>query len=656
MKPTNSRYSMEELCEELSISSGTVQNWMKRNVIFADGYENNRPFFSFAQINLLKEKLQSKESTSLKSRRNKLYTNGFQMYKAYSPYPEALEELKNLFDAIGIYFTYETPVSEILLRCILAECTLQLFAPDTHNTNLLTAYLSNSLCGTFSEDCTLEFLNYFINELLMDKKEASSVISKYPEIFAVKFHKRQIEDLLGLIYQSLQSLGCRKKQGAYFTPQKLTKEITESLTGEKILDPSCGTGSFLLSLCQKHPIANLYGYDIDALSNTIVKINMALHGNCRDLSLLNSHFIVKNTLLSQSKKEKFDVIVGNPPWGSNFSSKENILFSKMYQCVEKGKPEAFSLFLEKSLNMLKIGGTLSFLIPEALLQVKKHAAIRLFLCQNAQLLSIFYLGNVFHEVQCPCIILTLKKIEAVPAQDTLLCKGAFIRTFTESFTISEYRNVTYTNFSFLTNDHDYKLLEKIRNVPCEYLKSQCDFALGVVTGNNKELLSSSHKNGLEPIVSGKDVDAYQIRTPKNYIKFSPKKLQQCAPEASYRAKEKLVYRFINTTPVVAYDNNGFLTLNSCNILIPHIPDMDMKYILALLNSSVLQFYFKNTYSTLKILRSQLEELPLAIPTKNQQEQVIHLVDEILNTKNDIHKKKLMHSVDALICDIYGVNC
>ena len=98
-----------------------------------------------------------------------------------------------------------------------------------------------------------------------------------------------------------------------------------------------------------------------------------------------------------------------------------------------------------------------------------------------------------------------------------------------------------------------------------------------VTGNNKKYISDKKNNENERVLSFSVTTKYHINPTTNYIIFKPESFQQIAPTKMYRAQEKLLYRFISSQLVFAYDNKQTLSLNSCNIVIPRIPDIKMKY-------------------------------------------------------------------------------
>jgi len=176
--------------------------------------------------------------------------------------------------------------------------------------------------------------------------------------------------------------------------------------------------------------------------------------------------------------------------------------------------------------------------------------------------------------------------------------------------------------------------------------------LGIVTGNNKQYISNEKSNGSEIILRGSNIFRYSVSESSEYIYFTPEKFQQTAPAHIYRAKEKLLYRFISDVPVFAYDNRQTLSLNSCNILIPQIDTMDIKYILAILNSSVSAYFFNKKYNSVKLLKAHIEALPIPVVSEEKQKEIIKKADEIMKKGN---AGGLYDELDNDIMDIYALS-
>ena len=134
--------------------------------------------------------------------------------------------------------------------------------------------------------------------------------------------------------------------------------------------------------------------------------------------------------------------------------------------------------------------------------------------------------------------------------------------------------------------------------------------------------------------------------------WNKKNFQQIAPTKIYRAKEKLLYKFVSNKLIFAYDNNKTLSLNSCNILIPRIENLDIKYILAILNSRIIDFYYQKNYPSLKVLKSALEELPIPNISLKEQQPIIKLVDKILTVNDSKQIEKYKKELDTIIEKLY----
>ena len=194
---------------------------------------------------------------------------------------------------------------------------------------------------------------------------------------------------------------------------------------------------------------------------------------------------------------------------------------------------------------------------------------------------------------------------------------------------SKWKNNQDFIFDIHANGVDTDIIDKIYSVKHTTLAGQADWALGIVTGNNKAYIASDKQKDFEEIYKGKDVEKLALSNPSNYIHFTPEKFQQVAPIEKYRAKEKLIYRFISKYLVFAYDNKQKLTLNSANIVIPKIPNYPIKVIASLLNSSLYQLIFQKKFSSIKVLRSHIEQMPLPLWNKEIFDNIIKLVDETI---------------------------
>jgi hypothetical protein len=123
----------------------------------------------------------------------------------------------------------------------------------------------------------------------------------------------------------------------------------------------------------------------------------------------------------------------------------------------------------------------------------------------------------------------------------------------------------------------------------------------------------------------------------------------------YRAPEKLLYRFICNQLVFAYDDKQTLSLNSCNIVIPRLEGIKMKYILAILNSRVAQFIYKKQFNSVKVLRSHIENIPIPIVNESIQDKIISLTDLLIQGQDYDSTIRLYEELDHTIFELFHLS-
>jgi len=539
-------------------------------------------------------------------------------------------------------FSFQPNISDTEIPCYLRHCAAQLLSQA-----------SVTVCDALLQD-------------LASDSVYLTFLSSHPELNTVQYTYRSGEDLLGRLYQSLCDRKSKKHSGSYYTPvsvihQMITKHLPTFYGKETVFDPSCGSGAFLLQIPAHLPLTNLYGNDSDPLCITLTRINLALNYRIRskeELDILYHNFTISDFLSADGSfrtvvpSAGFHLILGNPPWGAALTEEQKRNYRSHFSCANKRGTEIFDLFIEQSLRYLAPDGILSFVLPEALFSVKLHAPVRNLLMNTTQALSVEYLGDVFSGVYCPSVILTLKENRSGEFyQDTV------VTAKTHSHVIKESRSHdTGDAFSFSLTDEEYRLLKKIRNCPnCATLQDNADFALGIVTGNNAKWLSQTASPGMEPVIKGKDISKYHILSVSGYLSFHPEQFQQTAPTHLYRAKEKLFYRFINRQLIFAYDDTGLLSLNSCNIVIPRMEGLSMKYVMAILNSGVAQFFFEKQFTSVKVLRSHLEAIPIPLADPNTQEGIVALVKILIQAETESEEyQNTYRRLDKKIAELYGL--
>ena len=450
--------------------------------------------------------------------------------------------------------------------------------------------------------------------------------------------KNRQDDWIGFVYQSLTAEGPRILKGLYYTKPVIVNEMLSDiriLSGEKLLDPCCGSGIFLLKV-QHAEMEQLYGIDNDPLAVMIAKANLMVKFN---ESAVYPQIYQMDFLLHAATALgdlRFDYIVTNPPWGTE---KGKLHASEIVQSKEKA-----SLFFTESFKFLNKNGIQHFLLPSSVLKIKVHADLRRFVTHETRIESLKCYRERFKGVFTDFVSLKVSK-KPIFGKQNYLVYSVNNEVSRKEFVPSEDDFCAIP----MLNDRDEAIMSKVERLRHDDL-SHSQWALGIITGNNAKVLKDRPRKGLEPIYTGKDIGKYSLKKASRYIKYNRADFQQCAKDEFYRAKEKLVYKFVSSRLCFTYDDKQRLFLNSANILIPEVEGMSVKTVLAFLNSSLFNFLYVKRFNDLKILKGNLSTLPFPKITPEQDKQFSMLVDRALCGDKEAPKE-----IDALIYSLYQLN-
>ncbi len=215
----------------------------------------------------------------------------------------------------------------------------------------------------------------------------------------------------------------QKDTGQFFTPQPIVRVLLErtvkyfpsdySSKNITIFDPAMGKGIFFSTLIPLIfpliPFATLYGMDIDS---SVIKVanqelKQLVSGSSYEIVLKCGNFFLDYP--SDIPPNNFDVIIGNPPHNARHSQlewdqiRENCKFGQNTKIWS----ESSIFFTLKSMDLLKKGGILCYVLPKPIIYSKRWSEFRKILLTEFQLVEVFDLGNQFPgqlQEQCAVII------------------------------------------------------------------------------------------------------------------------------------------------------------------------------------------------------------------------------------------------------------
>lgn len=226
-----------------------------------------------------------------------------------------------------------------------------------------------------------------------------SIIRNFKELKkTIKDRKEFTAETINYIKNT--DLKYRKSLGQYFTPKSIRKRLINKLPNKKaspkVLDPACGTGEFLITVKKHFKKPKLYGWEID---NKLTK---------KAKKVVPTANIEKTDTLKKKIKQKYDFIIGNPPY-YEFKPKKEI--KKEYKEILNGRVNIYSLFIYKGIKLLKKGGYLAFVVSPSMNNGAYFSKLRKFIIKNCNIeyLSVLQSPELFQGALQSVMLLILKK-------------------------------------------------------------------------------------------------------------------------------------------------------------------------------------------------------------------------------------------------------
>ncbi len=381
--------------------------------------------------------------------------------------------------------------------------------------------------------------------------------------------------------------------------------------------------------------------------------------------------------------EGFDVVIANPPYifvrqasfekqfkqyvkQNYFSELENTGNSKANQT---GKINLYGLFILRAFKLTRPTGLFSFIVPNTILRTTVYESLRKYLLDNCSIDEIVDLKDgVFKGVTASTVILFFNKItqnNKIKIIDNPQGKEEIIKNYKLIDKKSFYENTSYT-FNIFVNKEEYKLFQKMRKLSVN-LSELVDVLNGIATYKNKQgIVKSDTGNNCKKILFGRNIKQFYHQWNNDYVEYIPKDLQRARDENIFLAPEKLIMQRIGGTLTTSYDNEQYYTFNTVNNLISKQDKYSLKYILAILNSDIMLFYFIKNFTnasklTVNATKTALDEFPIPqidfnnSKQNNLYEKIILETENILQLDNKSTIKIAKKKLDKLIHKLYRVN-
>ena len=362
----------------------------------------------------------------------------------------------------------------------------------------------------------------------------------------------------------------------------------------------------------------------------------------------------------------FDVVIGNPPYILVQTLGDQKLFNYYSQnfVTAKYKIDTYALFYELGIKIMADKAMLSFITPNTFLKNKHSKELRRLILANSLYEIINFYTQVFEDASVDTLILMMSKGSKSTAH-----KFVFSAYKKDVFDLSETENLFHLQSEFQKGDYELELdidtnlrsiLTKIEHnsVP---LKTFGRSYFGIQTFDRKTFVNETKLNdNYYPVIDGGNVKRYYCEPSTEFVDFTKASIKSGGDPNVYE-KFRIVVRQIGVYPEGTIVPPHLMTLNTIYNIFLNVEDIQfLKFLLALINSKTLQFYwykkhYDNKATFPKIKKAPIESLPIKKPNDEIVSSISDLVVKVIeHKKQNTDTAELENEIDQLIYQLYDL--
>jgi hypothetical protein len=346
-----------------------------------------------------------------------------------------------------------------------------------------------------------------------------------------------------------------------------------------------------------------------------------------------------------------------------------------------GRLNTFGLFIEKILKLLLArGGCLGFIIPNTLLTQEYYQSLRSEMLQYQISNITTYRYPVFRDAVVETIVFTVQnrkpdghEVEIVDFDNKAMVskthkipQQVYLSTHKNAFLVTADMEAVGLKQRL---DHIGMTLGNITNI---------NQAIALKYDRSKSLFTESRADNYKPVLDGRNINRYELSWGGQYLAYDVENIHSCKRTDIFETSGKIFFRRVGDRLIATYDDEQFYALNTLVVITLTLQtEISLKYLLGLINSKLLNFYYvKYLKSTKKVFSEiqarQLAQLPIRLinfsdPTeKAAHDKMVLLVERMLalhkQSARTPQEKEMIRreiestdrAIDALVYELYGL--
>lgn len=525
-----------------------------------------------------------------------------------------------------------------------------------------------------------------------------------------KEQKREMERLINDIKSDFKTeIGQNSKEQKELN--KLSNELFQKYTAPKLFEDTLSPAQKKKQEKERKDLEE----KVAKLKNTIEEVK----SNKIYENAFEWRFEFPDVLDFEGKFVGFDAVIGNPPYVGLQSMKNDsdVLSKKGYETFDKSG-DLYVLFCERANNILKQNGDLSFIIPNKWMSAGYGKNLRHYLISKTNPTKIIDFEKVFvfdEAVVFVCILEfnkqnfnnTLNAVTIKTKYELLNFENEFINNSIEikklddngwQIVSNEFNTIndkieksgtplkdwkgigfyagikTACNEAFILDDNTVnkiiseepkseEIIKKVlrgRNIKRYTYEFDNIYLINTYNGENNPIKGEPRINRVDVVNDFPVVYDFMLQYKDQLIKREDKgehwtNLRNCAFEKEF-SNDKIVWIEISDKANFTIDYSKMYLTNSAYFLTGH----SLKYLLAVLNSKVCDFYFFQKTALIaggrkRYTKQYVEQNPIPIISEEKQQPFIELVDKILSIKKEnpeTDTTALENEIDQLVYQLY----
>lgn len=361
--------------------------------------------------------------------------------------------------------------------------------------------------------------------------------------------------------------------------------------------------------------------------------------------------------------EKFDVVIGNPPYKEISSKEDKKWFSSNFKEVISKHYDLYIFFFKKGFDILKEDGVLNYITPQTYLNYTQFIALRRFLFQFDIKLLSSSITNVFENAVVDVAISLIKNSKSENSTTNFIefkrVNDSLLPYESEYISQADYNSSNFT----LNGIANLKTLEKLSE-GCEPLGDITESCQGItvyakVQGKKINYFENSKINKYyQKVLRGKEFKKYKTLWKGDYIKYGD--WLWCRRKPKFFTEPKIFLRQTADRPIGVFISEEFYAIDSVHSIISLSDSYNLKYILAILNSKLGSYMYRllipeqgKVFAQVKL--TFLRRIPVKKAGKSIQNKFCNLVDLIQKNKSEnIDTNSLESKIDTLTYKLYNL--